>query len=145
MPYCLKCGAKVEDQMTFCPACGAPLKDTAPTQQPAEQPANPNPQPPEQASQPTKTAVPLNVKSVNVGFLKYLAAGLVLITIGASAILELTNPRIATGEFFAVILLMIGLIVILSGVYYLFAWRRHPSSSKAEEKPSDKNSTQPIT
>jgi len=145
MPYCLKCGAKVEEQMTFCPVCGAPLKDTASTQQPVEQPANPNPQPQEQATQSAKTEVPLNVKPVNIGFLKYLAAGLILITIGASAILELTNPRIASGEFFAMILLTIGLIVILSGVYYLFAWRAHASSSKAKEKPSDKNSTQPTT
>ena len=30
MVYCSKCGAQVDETMTFCPRCGAPLKDMKP-------------------------------------------------------------------------------------------------------------------
>jgi uncharacterized membrane protein YvbJ len=30
MPYCLKCGSEVSENMTFCPQCGAALKVTEP-------------------------------------------------------------------------------------------------------------------
>jgi DNA-directed RNA polymerase subunit M/transcription elongation factor TFIIS len=32
MPYCPKCGNLVDENMTFCPRCGAPLKSQAATQ-----------------------------------------------------------------------------------------------------------------
>ncbi len=36
MPYCLKCGTKIEDEMAFCPECGAKLKEAEPTQAPSQ-------------------------------------------------------------------------------------------------------------
>ena len=30
MPYCSKCGQKIDENMTFCPKCGAPLKPGLP-------------------------------------------------------------------------------------------------------------------
>jgi len=138
MPYCLKCGTKVEDEMTFCPACGAPLKDNAQTIQATNQPENSNPQPQSEANQPSKSEVAPNPKMVKTdfSFLKYLVPGLILVTLGASSILEITSPRIGTGEFYAMILIIIALIIILSSVYYIIAWQKH-SALRSSKKSAD--------
>ena len=132
MPYCLKCGTKVDDTNTFCPSCGTRLKDP-----PAATAASPVPNPevkPEEKKEPEKpkeTQEPPLLKKPqrpDHGFIKYLAAGLILVTLGVSMILELTNPELATGEYLAIMLFIIGMIVILSAVYAAFSGRKHTSS-----------------
>ena len=135
MPYCLKCGTKVDDSNTFCPNCGTQLKDSAAT--PAATAASPAPNPEVKAEEkkepdkPKASQEPPKIKKPerpDRGFIKYLAAGLILVTLGVSMILELTNPKYATGEDLAIMLLVIGLIVILSAVYAAFFGRKHASS-----------------
>ncbi len=141
MPYCLKCGSKVEDTNTFCPECGTQLKDApqsaAPTPESTqnEQTAQENPQ------QQTPTGAPVIMKQQKpeAGFIRYLVSGLILITVGVSAIIELTNPSIAVGTLLAVMVLAIGLIVILGSVYYAFSGRKRAhiqSVASPEKKPS---------
>jgi hypothetical protein len=75
------------------------------------------------------------------GFIRYLVSGLILITVGVSAILELTNPAIAAGTLLAVMLLTIGLIVILGSVYYALSGRKRGHIQL--EEPTEKKPVQP--
>ena len=134
MPYCLKCGTKVEDAMTFCPNCGMQLKDavqapapTTPTDQaPAVAVDQPTPKTGEDKPQKTEAPKQLTLhKRVDFSFIKYLAAGLILITFGVSAIMELTNPALASVESLEVMLLIMCFIVGGSAAYYFLAARRH--------------------
>jgi uncharacterized membrane protein len=74
-----------------------------------------------------------------LGFIRYLVSGLILVTVGVSAIIELTNPSIAVGTLLAVMVLAIGLIVILGSVYYAFSGRKRAHIqlvASPEKKPS---------
>jgi len=152
MPYCLKCGVKVEEAMTFCPNCGTQLKTVSqlasdPVASPNAAPVpNPTPQPKAETNVPSKKPeLPPYLKPqgrADRGFIKYLAAGLILVTVGASMILELTNPQLASGEYLALTLFIIGLIVILSAVYAAFSGRHHARHVKPQ-KPADKPPAQP--
>lgn len=135
MPYCLKCGIKVEDTMAFCPNCGAALKDSAPS--PASAPELvPKQEQVKENNQLVTPQVPLQVRmqqKPRYSFIIYLVAGLILVTVGVSAILELTNPSLASGTYLAMMLLAIGLIVIFGGVYYALSGRKHVTSSMLQE------------
>ena len=39
MKFCGKCGQQIEENIKFCPACGAPMEDAAPEAVPAQEPA----------------------------------------------------------------------------------------------------------
>jgi len=141
MPYCLKCGSKVEDTNTFCPECGTQLKDAPPNAAPTpestqkEQTAQVNPQP----QTATATSVTMKQQKPELGFIRYLVSGLILVTVGVSAIIELTNPAIVVGTLLAVMVLAIGLIVILGSVYYAFSGRKRAHIqlvASPEKKPS---------
>jgi hypothetical protein len=71
-------------------------------------------------------------------FIKYLVGGLILITVGISAILELTSPALASGEYLAIMLLLVGLILICGAVYYALAGRKRVHSSLMEGRPKKK-------
>ena len=126
MPYCLKCGAQVVDTVTFCPNCGTRLKDAS------AEASTPAPSPEQKASaseggKPAKTEPVLKFRTHtkrNFGFLKYLDAGLILITFALYAIFEISNPRMAMGINLTLMLLTMGLIVICSLVIYVFFSRR---------------------
>ncbi len=139
MPYCLKCGTKIEDTMAFCPECGTNLKDEAPSK-----PTSPEPSPKQDKSEAEqkhqKTKNPhegIRHQKLEYGFIKYLVVGLVLVTVGVSAELDLTDPAIVTGTLLAVMLLTIGLIVILGSVYYAVSGRKHGSVTTLEQ-PTEK-------
>lgn len=150
MPYCLKCGSQVEDTNTFCPNCGTRLKDAAATSVPT---ASPSPQVQAVENNQNNTTkdsqVAKKLQKPDHGFVKYLAAGLVLITVAVSAILKMEDPKMGTGGLLAIMLVLIGLIIIVAGVYVAFAGRKHVSSELSDatsEKPKDspdsqKNST----
>ena len=133
MQYCLKCGAKVEDANTFCPCCGTQLKDPVAT---PDQPHETSPQVKADANvKPQKPDDPQKEKKLekpDYGFVKYLAAGLILITVGVAAILELTNPKSATCGLVAIVLFFIGLIVIVAAVYVVFAGRKHDPCKQSD-------------
>ena len=67
--------------------------------------------------------------------MKYLAAGLILITVGISAILKLTNPKFPMGELLPVMLFTIGLVVIIAAVYVAIAGRKHAFSKPSNVTP----------
>ncbi len=140
MPYCLKCGAKVEDTMTFCPDCGTQLKGTPATVAPSPE-ASPKPSTAEVTQQKPAASTGHRQQKPEHGFIKYLVGGLILITVGVTMILELENPALATGQTLAIMLLTIGLIVILGSVYYAISGRR--GSHVHLEDPTEKKPTQP--
>jgi uncharacterized membrane protein YvbJ len=108
MPYCLKCGTKVEENMVFCPICGtqlkdAPIKEAVPEQKQEEQ------------KKPAKTAK--EAKTSDQSFVTYLVSGLILLIIGAFAILQLSNPRMNLAQNLTIMLSVIGVIIIVGAVY----------------------------
>jgi uncharacterized membrane protein YdbT with pleckstrin-like domain len=139
MPYCLKCGTKVEESMTFCPNCGTQLKGDTPSTATAPEPSQKQEKAEETLTQqkPAGSDKGKRQEKAEHGFIRYLVSGLILITVGVSAILELTNPAIASGTLLAIVLLTIGLIVILGSVYYALSGRKHDSSVPIDE-PSKK-------
>jgi len=139
MPSCLKCGSKVEDTDTFCQNCGTPLKDLAASPATSTAPslqvkAEEN----ENLKKPNDPKKEKTQEKPDRSFVYYLALGLILITVGVSAILELTDGKLAMSALLAVMLFTIGLIVILAAVYAAFAGRKHTPS-----KPSDATSEKP--
>ena len=142
MPYCLKCGSKVEDTDTFCLNCGAQLKDQATGAAPPTASSLQVKAENEKTKGPNDLQKERDRERQDRGFVYYLALGLILITVGLSAIFEITNPKFALGELLAIMLFIIGLIVILAAVYVAFAGRKH-ASSKPPEVTSEKSSVQP--
>ncbi len=136
MPYCLKCGSEIEDKMTFCPDCGAQLKDAASTAPPMSSPST-NQEVPTPTVEQQKPETPLKVKKhgkPDNGFIKYLVSGLILVTFGVSAALEITNPSLGAGELVAIALLAIGIILILGVVYYALSGRKRVTVSPLGEQ-----------
>jgi len=145
MPYCLKCGSKVEDTMTFCPDCGTQLKEAAPTQAPSAESSPKHENPASNAQQqPAASPKVMRYERTDFSFIRYLVGGLILVTVGVSAILELTNPAISSGNYLAIMLLAVGLILICGAVYYAFAGRKRVHSSVLEER-TEKKPSQPAT
>ena len=125
MSYCPKCGNEVNETMAFCPRCGTTLKGP-PTDQTA--PSQPNTlekedkkeknQHPEKSEKQEKT---------EQGFIGYLIGGLVLITIGVFALLELSGYFRDSGQGLAIMLLVIGIIVIIGAIYVALTSRKRPN------------------
>lgn len=137
MSYCPNCGNKVDETMVFCPRCGASLKGT-PTGQPA--PAQPYRRRDEkseknetQEKQGTRDHPEKGEKQEKGerGFIGYLIGGLVLITIGLFSVLQLSNYFSAnSGQSWAVMLLIIGVIIIIGAIYVaVVARKRSPQPS----------------
>ena len=138
MPYCPKCGNKVEENMTFCPRCGAPLKMEEQAQAAQMPPAASAPsQPPmrnekaekgekqEKHQQPEKGE---KHEKGGFGFVGFLIAGIVVVLLGVLAFVRVQYPNVLTGGMeSALILLLIGLAIIIVGVYVaMMARRRNP-------------------
>jgi uncharacterized membrane protein YvbJ len=138
MQYCPKCGNKVDDTMTFCSNCGTQLKGAAPSQAPPTEPNKGQEKAEERHEHPEKTG---KKEKAEHDFVYFLAGGLILITIGVFAMFELTNPTLMSGQYLAIMLVIIGLIVVLAGVYAAFSGRKS-FSSKLVNEPDEK---QPIT
>jgi uncharacterized membrane protein YvbJ len=129
MSYCPKCGNKVDETMVFCPRCGTSLKGTAtPGQEPPTQPylsekaeKNENG---EMSNRPEKG----EKKAKNeYGYVGYLIGGLILITIGVFAVLDLTSP-LNSSQDLAAMLLIIGIIIIVGAIYIATRERKQFSS-----------------
>ena len=137
MSYCPKCGNKIDETMTFCPRCGASLKGT-PTGQPA--PAQPYPRRDEKSEKnekqekqekrdhPEKSE---KQEKGEQGFIGYLIGGLILITLGLFSVLQLSGYFTAdSGQSWAIMLLIIGVIIIIGAIYVaLVARKRSPQPS----------------
>lgn len=136
MSYCRKCGNKIDETMTFCPRCGASLKGT-PTGQPA--PAQPYPRDEKseknekQEKQEKRDHSEKSEKQEKgeQGFIGYLIGGLILITLGLFSVLQLSGYFTAdSGQSWAIMLLIIGVIIIIGAIYVaLVARKRSPQPS----------------
>jgi len=128
--YCPKCGNKVEEGMAFCPRCGASLK-MEPTTAPSPPPASPMRQ--EKAEKGEKNEKQEKQQpekgekhESRFGFLGFLVGGLILLLIGAVALVSWANPGLFSGGLgVSVTLLLIGFIIIIVGVYVATVARRH--------------------
>ena len=133
MPYCPKCGNEVQENMAFCPRCGAPLKLEAPPQ-PAPAPAPQRVEKAEKGEKGEKQEKHEPEKGEKremnqFGFIGLVIGGLVLIILGFFAYLASTGV-IEDGMRNALTLLVIGLIIIIVGIYVAsMARRRYPSTA----------------
>jgi flagellar basal body-associated protein FliL len=123
--------------MTFCPTCGTQLKGAAPSQAPPTEPNKGQEKPEEKHEHPERAG---KKEKAEHDFVYFLASGLILITIAVFAMSELTNPALMSGQYIAIMLVIIGLIVVLAAVYATFSGRKSFSSKLANE-PDEK---QPI-
>jgi uncharacterized membrane protein YvbJ len=124
MSYCPKCGNKVDETMVFCPRCGASLKGAV------APPMPPYPRRDEKAEknekQEDREKREKNEKG-EAGFIGYLIGGLILVTIGLFSVLNISG-YFRSGESWAVMLVVLGIIIIIGAVYIAFiARRRHPT------------------
>jgi heme/copper-type cytochrome/quinol oxidase subunit 4 len=136
MPYCPKCGNKVEENMTFCPRCGAPLKMEAQAAQAPSAPPAP-PQPPmrnekqEKGEKKEKQEPEKREKHEKgeFGYIGFLIGGLVVIVLGVIAFLRVSGTIVGAWEG-PLTLLVIGLAIIVVGVYVaILAKRRNPQAA----------------
>jgi rRNA maturation protein Nop10 len=127
MPYCWKCGNKVEETMAFCPNCGTALKVATPSQPAPVQPCQRSEKAEKNEKQEKRENLEKSGKQekAEYNFIGSLIGGLILIIIGVFAIIDLTHPFLISGQDFAVMLLMIGVIIIIGAVYAAnTAWKR---------------------
>ena len=138
MPYCPKCGNKVEEDMVFCPRCGASLKTEAPSQAAHAPPPSPQPVRQEKGEKGEKREKQEKQEpekgekreTSQFGFLGFLIGGLILILIGVIAYLNATTSWLSGGVAGSIILLLIGLVIIIVGIYVATtARKRMPPSS----------------
>lgn len=132
MPYCQKCGNKVDETMTFCPHCGASLKEQAVSGQTG--PAAPPPtyrrrdEKSEKNEKQEKREPEKGEKQEKgeYGFVGWLIGGLVLIIIGFFSLLRFSG-YFDSGANFAMMLLIIGIVIIVAAVYLTsVARKRYP-------------------
>jgi predicted lipid-binding transport protein (Tim44 family) len=139
MSYCPKCGNKVDETMAFCPRCGAPLK-AAPQGQQAPVPAQPyyrrneKSEKNEKQEKQEKNQRPERGEKQEkgeAGFIGYLIGGLILITLGLFSVLQISGYfTVDSGQSWAIMLLIIGIIIIVGAIYIaMVARKRSPQPS----------------
>lgn len=142
MPYCPKCGNKVDEAMTFCPHCGASLK-VVPPGQPGPAPAQPYRRRDEKSEKNEKQEKHEKQgpergekqEKAESGFIGYLIGGLILITFGLFSVLQISGYfNEGSGQSWAIMLLIIGIIIILGAIYIaLVARKRSPSPTQISQ------------
>ncbi len=130
MPYCPKCGNLVDENMTFCPRCGAPLKGQAAPQAQAP-PAGPAPtyrrkdEKSEKDEKDERGEKGEKQEKGEHGFVGWLIGGLILIIIGIFSILSTSGYL--TGASWAFVLVLIGIVILIAAVYIAsVAKKRYP-------------------
>lgn len=128
---CSKCGAKVTEEMAFCPKCGAPLKTERPPEKPAAAPTptvyrGEKAEKREKEEKREKGEKAEKHEKREFTFMGPLIGGLVLIFLGFMFYLQvsgLLGREIAWATF----LIIVGIIVIVAGIYAsMAASRRYP-------------------
>jgi Flp pilus assembly protein TadB len=131
MVYCPKCGNEVDEAMTFCPRCGAPLKAGTQTKearvrQRSEKAEKGEKQEKHEKQEPEKGE---KHEKGQYGYLGWLIGGLILVLIGFFAVLRMSNI-ITSGISWALVLLIIGVLVIITAIYVASSARkRYPPPS----------------
>ena len=129
MSYCPKCGNKIDDTMTFCPSCGASLKGAAQVQPPPPPLYPKKGEKSEKNEKEEKNEDREKQEKGERGFIGYLIGGLILITLGLFSILQISGYFTAdSGQSWAIMLLVIGIIIIGGAIYVaLIARKRMPA------------------
>lgn len=128
MPECKKCGSKVEEGMSFCPKCGAPLKAEAVS---AEQPTATTRRKSEKEEKGEKHEKEKSEKHEKgeYAYIGPLIGGIILIVIGLASYFEVTGVLDARirGIMWALFIIVIGILIIFGAFYYtMIAKKRHP-------------------
>jgi len=132
MPNCPKCNSKVTEAMSFCPNCGASLKE-APPAVPAPVPAPPvrrekqeKQEKGEKGEKQEKSEKGEKHEKEGFGLLGPIIGGIVLIMLGVMAFLSL-QPGINQQVLGAYFLVIVGIVIIVAAIYgAMIAARRHP-------------------
>jgi hypothetical protein len=106
MSFCPKCGNKIDDTMTFCPKCGTPLKEVPPTHHEHEKGGKP--------------------EKLEHGFLPYLLGGIILIVVGLFSVLQISGALPDSGQNWAVLLFIVGIIIIIGAIYTTLLTKKYP-------------------
>ncbi len=131
MLECKKCGYKVKEEMSFCPNCGAPLKEVAAVSQPSA-PAPSRHIKYEKAEKHEKEEKREKGEKHEKGeyaFIGPLIGGIVLIIIGLMSYLQVTGliNEVTRGVLWAFFIIVVGVLLILGAFYAMTtARRRYP-------------------
>jgi len=138
MTFCPRCNTPTKDTMKFCTKCGNPLKQTTDPTQTQTPPSTQEPnQQTKEKTEETKTQHTTNPKhgKGERGAISYLIGGLILITLGAFAVMQISNPNATnTGQNWAIMLLLIG-VIIITGAIYIALTTQHPKPAPAPAPP----------
>jgi uncharacterized Zn finger protein (UPF0148 family) len=133
MPECKKCGFKVKEDMSFCPNCGASLREAAVAvpQPPAppERPTHVRYEKEEKHEKQEKREKGEKHEKGEYGFIGPLIGGIVLIIIGLMSYLQVTGMinDVTRGILWAFFIVVVGLLLILGAIYAMTtARRRYP-------------------
>jgi len=117
--------------MVFCPHCGTSLKETASTQMPPTQTPPPaytryhrDEKESEKHNEKGEKHQGEKPEKADFSFVGFLVGGLILVTIGVFALLDLTYSFNST-QALAAMLLVIGAIIIIAAIYVATRARRH--------------------
>jgi len=126
MPYCRKCGTKTEEEMVFCPKCGASLKGEP--QVTVARRAEKGEKQEKAEEKGEKREKSEKHEKREWGFLGPLVGGIILIFIGFMTYLQIAN-LVAKENASAFILIVVGLVIMIAAVYgAILASRRHPKT-----------------
>ncbi len=106
--------------MTFCPRCGASLKGVPPPAQPYRRRDEKG----EKNEKQEKNEDREKQEKGERGFVGYLIGGLILIAFGLFSVLQLSNALPDSGQNWAIMLLIIGVIIIVGAVYVALTARK---------------------
>lgn len=127
MSYCTKCGNKVDENMTFCPRCGASLKAETMSKQapPATYRRDEKSEKQEKKEKQEPEKGEKNEKGER-GHIGWLIAGIVIIIIGMLAFLRASG--IIAHQFEGpIILLIVGIAIIIVAIWFsMSARKRNP-------------------
>jgi uncharacterized membrane protein YvbJ len=122
MPYCPKCGNQVDENMLFCPRCGAALKAATagakaapPPYQPQYRRRDEKAEKQEKGEKDEKNE-PEKQEKGGYSFIGWLIGGLILIAIGVFSILNIYLD-FSMRQGWAFFLLIIGIIIIVGAIY----------------------------
>ncbi len=128
MPTCAKCGAQVTEDMSFCAKCGAPVKieQASAVTGRREYRRREKDEKGEKREKEEKGEKTEKKEKGEYGFLAPLVGGLILIMLGITGWLSITqgfNWRVLWAFF----LVMVGAVIIIAAIYGAFVLRkRHP-------------------
>ena len=135
MPYCPKCGNKVEENVTVCPNCGAPLSGVILNQPSTLSPAKPENTETQEKHEGAKKSE--TCEKSDYSFVGFLVGGLILITVGVFALIDLTSPNfLSPTEDLAAMLLIIGIIIIIAAIYIATRTFKHFPNLFRSKTPS---------